>query len=362
MTEHQGVTTPKQDDEISLKELLLSLQSFWYELWRNWWLIILFCIPFIAFMVYKNLNTPVTYPTVLTFMLNDDEGGSLGNVAGILGSFGLGGSGGGEYNLEKMMELLRSRKIVQSILLKKAKIAGKQDYYANHLIAIYKYHDLWAEDTTGLKDFYFTHDSIPAFSLAENRALKTLHTHVIGHANSDRPALLSYNISELTSIVTLALNTENEMLSIAMLEDLFDALSTYYIEKSTEKQQQTYDAVLFKTDSIYNELRSVEYALANFKDSNYGLLSKKDRLKELQLEGQVKILYTIYGESLKNKEVAEFSLYDRTPVIQAIDRPLSPIEASKDSLLKALIMACLIGGFLGSGFVIARKILRDAMA
>ncbi len=352
-----------EDDEMSLKNLILKFKEFWRELWRYWWIILLFVIPIALLMVYKTLTTPRTYPANLTFMVNEEEGaGGLGAAASVLGSIGLGGVGGGEYNLEKMLELVRSRKLMQTILLKKQKIDGKEDFYANHLINLYDYHEEWLEDTTGLRDFTFMHDSIAGFVRVENNALKQLHGRMIGDADTGIKALLNSSISENTSIMTLSLKTENETLSIKMLEDIFEELSDYYVEKSIEKQKYTYDAMKFKTDSIYKELRSAEYDLANYKDTNRGLYTAKKQLKSGQLMAKIEILYKMYGEAVKNLEMAEFGLRDKTPVVQVIDYPIPPIKPEESSLIKNIIIACLLGGFLGAGFIVIRKIIRDAMA
>ena len=362
MTENPIPPPSYNDDEISLRDLLLKLGEFWQELWRAKWLIAAITIPILAFMLYKAIKTPVTYPTQLTFMVDNESASGLGAVSGLLGSFGLGGGGGGEYNIDKMLALVRSRKIIQTVLFEKETINGKEDYYANHLIDIYEYHEEWQEDTIGLQNFYFQHDSVPAFNLAENSALKILHGLVVGDPDKGSDALLSTSSSETTGIMTLALKTENEILSIQMLEAIYKNLSTYYIEKATEKQMHTYEAIKFKTDSIFSELRSTEYALANFKDTNFGLRTQKDQMREKQLVAQVQILYTMYGEVKKNQEMTEFALRDQTPVVQVIDSPIPPIEPEDGSKAKAIIIACLLGGFLGGGFVIGRKIIRDAMA
>jgi len=351
-----------EDDAISLKYLILKFKEFWNELWRYWWIILLFVIPIALFMVYSAISTPKTYPAKLTFMVNDDEGGGgLGGAASVLSSFGIGGSGGGDYNLEKMLELVRSRKLMQTFLFKKQKIEGKEDYYSNHLIDLYDYHEVWLEDTTGLRDFKFTHDSIGGFTRTENSVLKQLHGKMIGNVANGIKGLLGSSISENTSIMTLTLNTESEALSILMLEDVFEELSDYYVEKSIEKQKFTYDAMKFKTDSIYKELRSAEYGLANYKDTNRGLYTAKKQLKTGQLTAKIQMLYTMYGEAIKNLEMAEFGLRDKTPVVQVIDLPIPPIRPVGDSLIKNLIIACLLGGLLGAGFIIVRKIIRDAM-
>ena len=91
-----------EDDEITLKELILKIQEFYREVLKRWLLVILITLPVMGYMFYKAYKTPNTYPATLTFMVNEDKAG--GGLGGLAASFGLGG-GGGEYNLEKILSL-----------------------------------------------------------------------------------------------------------------------------------------------------------------------------------------------------------------------------------------------------------------
>jgi len=353
------------DDEISLKELVLKLKEFWFELWRNWYLIILFCIPFLAFFLYKHFTFEKSYTAKLTFMVNEDEGrGGLRGVSSVLGSFGLGGASRGEYNLEKMLSLLKSRKIIQNVILQKVNLNGQEDFYANHFIKIEDLQSKWAENTypIDLSNFLFSHTNIEAFSLEENTALKYIHSSFIGNSSNGIAPLLNSTIADETGIMELSFQSKDEKFSIIILEKLFTYLSEYYVAQSIEKQLNTYNLISAKSDSLEQELRATEYSLASFSDKNRGLYNRTDQLQQSRLVGKVQMLGAAYVKVVEQKEIAEFSLRDQTPVVQIIDYPISPIQPSKSSLIKNLILACLIGGFLGSFFVIGRLIIRDALA
>jgi uncharacterized protein involved in exopolysaccharide biosynthesis len=351
-----------QDDEISLKELILKLQEFWYELWRNWWLILIVCIPFLSIYLYQHFTFEKDYTANLTFMVNEDEGGSAGGVAGVLGSFGLGG-GRGDYNLEKMLSLLKSRKIIQNVLFEKLTLNNKSDYFANHFIEIEDLHTTWSKSnsTIDLSNFMYSNGNISEFNLEEKYALKTIHNSFIGNSDRGISPLLGSSIVEETGIMSLNFKSKSEAFSIQVLKKLFDHLSEYYVEKTIEKQQNTYNIVAVKADSLQAELRSAEYSLANFMDKNRGLYNRKDQLEQLRFEAKVKMLSTAYGKVIEQKEIAEFSLNDQTPVVQVIDYPISPIEPSKSSLIKSTLLALFLGGFIASIFIIGRKIIRDAL-
>lgn len=356
MTEH-----PNQNQGVSIKDLILKIKEFWFEAWRNWWIIALFILVVLAFQVYQVFTQKAYYPSQLTFMVNEQEGGGgLGAMAGVLGNFGLGR--GGDFNLEKMLELSKSRKIIQNVLLSKGQMYNREDYYANHLINLYEYHEEWAEDTTGLNGFLFTNSDPSNFSRAENKALMALHTRVIGNRDRGIDPLLNSSVSENTGIMTLKLVSLSEDFSIGFLRAVYENLSDFYVNKTIEKQQHTYDAVKSKADSLKTELSSAEYSLANFLDRNRGLYNKKDQLNQLRLEAKVKYLAAAWATVEEQKEVAEFSLRDRTPVVQVIDLPIAPIKPVKKSLIMAGIISILLGTFLGLLLIIGRRVYKDIMA
>lgn len=352
----------KTEDELSLKDVILKLKSFLEEILRYWWILALFILPILAFKLYKHFQFEPKYKAKLTFMVNTDEGG--GNLAGmssVLGTFGLGGGSGGDYNLEKMLQLLRSRKIVQTILFKKAKINGKTDFFANHFIREYDFHQDWSNDTTGLNEFTFTNIDQNSFKRFENNALLQLYGLVIGDPDKKVKPVLTSEIGENTGIMTIEATTLKEELSIAFIDSIFHELSDYYVLKTIEKQEHTYQTISAKSDSIALELRNAEFSLAKFMDTNRGLYNKTDQLNQMRLEAKVKMLLAAFGKIVEQKEMAEFALRDRTPVIQVIDRPIPPISPSKSSLVMILVISCLVGGFLGAIFIVARKILREIL-
>ena len=364
MSDHQ---TYEQNEELSFKDLLLKIVEFWNELWRlKLWIIVAGIVVGIL-MGSKYLGSPKYYEADLSFMLNDEEKPSM-SFGGVLGQFGLGGMGG-ESNLEKILELSKTRKITQEAIFQKAVVKNKTDFLANHIIANQDSLGLWqkkkwynfreTDPKMDIKDFRFSQDDIDNFSKKENKALKAIYNIIVGGDN--KLGLLSNRYNESTGIMTLSTNSPDPNLSIALAETFFNTLSKYYIDKSVEKQQATYNIIQQKADSIHNALMGAESNLANFRDRSRGLFKNKDQLTEGQLMREIQKLNIMYGEAAKNKEMADFSLQNKTPYIQIIDAPILPLNGRKKSTLKYLIIGGLIGGFLSSAFFIFRKIIRDAM-
>lgn len=348
-----------EEDEITLKELILTIRSYIDELIRNWKLIFVITIPFIIFFFYKAITTPVVYPASLTFMINQDDGGGLGGMSAILGQFGFGGGGRGKNNLDKILELAKSRNIIHKAVFEEIVIESKADYMANHLIRLYDFHEEWQDDTTGLAGFYFSHDSIPGFDRAALSALKRVYSKVVGSENVN--GILKTGYAENSAIMHIDVESISEDLSVELCNLLYSHLSDFYIYKTIEKQKQTFDVMFEKVDSIKQVMSETEYSLAKFLDSNRGLLNNKDRLTELRLQRDVRVLNEAYAASLKNFEIADFTLKNKTPFIQLIDKPFAPLRKVKVSKLRSLLMGGILGVILASLFVIIRKIYKTAL-
>ncbi len=349
-----------EDDEITLKELIEKLlEYFWYVL-GHWKIVAILGVLCVAYFLYQAFTTHTTYKADLTFMVNEDEGGSFGGISGILSNFGISSGAGGKFNLEKILELSKSRKIVQSALLQKCTVDGQEDMIANHIIRLYEYHKQWKKgDNEALYDFYFQNDSLDLLNATENSVLKSMYNRMLDGAGEN--VEFTSSVSKESGIMRFGLETRSSELSIAFIEALYDELSVYYIEKAVSKQKQTYDLVKSKKDSIAGLLSSKELELALFRDQNRGLFTNKDQLKESVLQREVSMLTLMYAEAVKNLEIADFSLKTKTPFIQSIDRPSQPLYPIFKSKLIAIAKGIFLGGFLGVGFLVIRKILTDTL-
>jgi hypothetical protein len=358
MEENQSMSNINNPDEITLKELILKLKDYALELAKNWYIILLFILPIAGYMVYKAKTTDTIFPAKLTFMLSQDDGG-LGKIGGLLGSFGLGGSG--KNNYEKMVEIAKSRQIIYNSIFNNVEINGKTDYLANHLINLEKLHDkLWEKDTSGLKSFYFTNSDIQKFSKLESKAFIHLHKYLTG--SGEKAGIYNCSFSKTSEILTMSISTVSEPLSIELLKTIFYNLSDFYVETSIGRDRFTYDIIKRKSDSIYNLLNAKDYAASKIQDAKRNLFEESEKNSTKKLNRDVNMLGVIYGETAKNAELADFSLKSKTPLIRELDLPMAPLDAKSESAFMALIKGCLIGGILASFFIILRKIIREAMA
>jgi hypothetical protein len=353
-------TAHYNDEEIKFRDLINKVREYWNELWKNWLLIGLFCILFLVYFMYKHFKQVPEYKADLTYMLNTNDDNSLTGFASVLGSFGLNRSSRG-FSMDKLVELSRSRAILQNTLLNKVEIDSKEDYFANIIIDLYDYHKEWEEDHSELDGFYFTHEKVDSFTNEENYVLKKIYSQIIGDVEDGIPGLMNSSYDEDSGILTLSFQSISEDLSVEFVKSHFEELKDFFINKTIEKQKLNFEIMNHKTDSLYGELREAEFDLANFKDTNIGIYTKKDNLTVLRLEGKIRMLYAGLGKALENREIADFTLKYQTPFIQTIDSPIRPLGIIASSLLLELIKSLLLGGLIASAFVFLRKLYRDSM-
>ncbi|NJL75619.1 MAG: hypothetical protein HC892_11910 [Saprospiraceae bacterium] len=356
-----GNSTTSTDNEITLKDLIQRLFDFVKEIWKLKWWVLAAIIVVASLSLVQTLLKPRVIPAAMTFMVNDESGGGgAGGVASLLGQFGFGGANSGEFNLDKILELSRSMRIINTALFKKVTVRGKEDFIANHIIINYEYQTKnWKKDTTGLRDFLFKHDTLANFSRLENKALKNIYDHVKG--TKTMPALLNMGYTEETGILNMTIMGNSEQLSIGLLNSIYKELSEYYISRTVERQQRTFEVMKNKTDSLGTLLNRLDYEIARFSDTNFGLLDQTSSTPRDRLLRERGLIQYAYAEAVKNKELSEFTLRNITPVFQVIDAPMPPLGPIRYSKSKALILGGFLGGFLAVSFIILRKIYREAM-
>lgn len=325
---------------MSIKEIFELIKSYFGLIWGKKIWVIICGFSLATILGIRAYHQPNTYNAKLTFMVNEDEGGGVNGIGAILGQIGFGGGGSGK-NYEKILEIARSNKILKQVLMDSAEVNGQNDLVANHIIRIYDYHEHWNEDTV-LNDFFFelNNQNIRKQNIATKKLISSLRGDP---SDPDSKSLLSIDYDDESTIIAINGATESPELSIVLGELWYEKISTFYIKKTTERQQKTLDQLIFKSDSIYSLLVGAETGLAKGKDK-MGLIKSFDNLPTAQQSRNMQIYSAMYAEVIKNKETTEFILKSQTPYFQIIDTPNLPL---RKVLKRGWLMWFLIGGLLG---------------
>ncbi len=337
-----------EEEDISLSGIIQKLGTYKNELFSKWRWLVFGIIPFaIAGWIYAFVTAP-TYIARTTFMLETSEEQSLPASLQVLSQFGLGMPTG--LNVYKIESLLQTRRVIGAALLDSANIDGKEDLLANHYLAIFG----WQHDES-LQDFKFKKNKLSELSFPEDSVLHIIYENIV----EDN---LIIEVSDETEIISIQVETKNELFTKYLAELLVKALSDFYIANITQKESEILETVESRVDSIAIALTGAEIRYTKWQDASHALIKAFGHLKELQLKREVTILNIMYAEAVKNLETARFNLQHKTPVLQVIDPPVLPLEENEIFPVLAIILGAFFWLCLSSIYIIFRNIIKDALA
>ncbi len=333
------------NDEISLKELIQKIQEWIAYLKTQWKLIIgIAALGGILGFVYASFQKP-TYEATTTFVLEEDKGGGgLGGAMGLASSFGfdLGGGGGGLFSGSNIIELMKSRLVVEKTLLNPVQIAGKEMSLADYYIEINELKEGWAKKPKLANISFPANADRTKFSLEQDSILQTISA-----------SLIKYNLTivqkdKKVSIISLTVKTESELFSKLFCEQLLKETSDFYIETKSKKSKLNVDILQHQADSIRAELNGAITGVAAASDNVYNLNPAFNVKKTPGTRRQVDVQAntTILTQLVAQLELSKVSLRKETPLVQLIDRPILPLKKEKLGRLKSLIIGGLFAGFL----------------
>ncbi|WP_082911435.1 GumC domain-containing protein [Pedobacter psychrophilus] len=347
-----------QNDEISLKELILKLQEWWKYILSKWIIILMAGIIGGALgFVYAWSKKPV-YTAQTTFVLEEGEsGGGLGQYAGIASMMGvdLGGGGGGIFKGDNILELYKSRRMIQETLLAVDTFNGKQQSLIERYIEFNKMRDGWNEKPN-LKDIHF--DNLNNFNRTQDsvigKLVETLNSGILEVTKPDKKL----------SIISVSVRYGDELFAKSLANNIVSKVNTFYINTKTKKSSENLAILQNQSDSVRRVLNSSIGGVAAAVDANPNLNPAFQTLRVASQRKQVDVQASgaIYQEIVKNLEMAKISLRNEKPLIQIIDEPVFPLKMEKLGKAKGIILGGIIFGFLTIFFLLSRKIFKGLMA
>lgn len=357
-----GDSNPKlKQDEISLKDIILNLR-LWAKYLVSKWAIIIFAgvVGGVIGLIYSNLKKPV-YQAGLSFALEDEQAGSSGlsGALGLASQFGLdlGSNVGGAFAGDNLLELMKSRSIVEKTLLTTVEVDGKKQTLAELYIDYNKLRNSW-KDNSKISAVRFLPDSERStFSLQQDSLLGEFHYSLI------KENLAVEKTDKKLSIISVNVNSENELFSKYFAEELVKIVSDFYVETRTKKSTQNIAILQHQTDSVRRELNSAITGVAASEDINPNANPSRRvlRVPSQKRAIDVQANQAILTELVKNLELSKITLRKETPFIQIIDKPILPLKKEKIGKVKAGIIGFCIMSFITILFLVARKVYQDLM-
>ncbi|MFN3446414.1 MAG: Wzz/FepE/Etk N-terminal domain-containing protein [Bacteroidia bacterium] len=347
-----------ENNSVGLDDLVYYVRFLLNFLTQNIKMVVLFALIGGALgFTYATIKKPI-YKSYLSFLVNENEGSQL-NISSLAGLAGIGNIGGGAINEDKLMFLSTSRYIVGSTLLSNIYHNGKEQMIANVFIDVYKLQNGLANDTTLIGFEYFKNTNIDHLTFQENKVLDLIikiikESGMLKVEAKKKTGIVAQN----AGIVTIDFFSKNEDLSKCFVENMYDILSKYYVQKVTQRQLKNFNLIKNRADSLKLLITGKEVSGAELIDQNMNMARMAARLNIERTRRDVELLNLMYAEVLKNLEVAKFTLENQTPMLQVVDAPTYPLRMEKASNIIFAFLGSFVSGFLGFSFLLAKNYLK----
>ncbi len=186
--------------------------------------------------------------------------------------------------------------------------------------------------------------------------------------SGDKPMLhLTYKeeqvLKDLYEVFSLSLNQKEGYVQLSTtLRDPFLAaqitskaqhlLQEYLTGFKLQKVQANLEFVEATYEEAKANFEAKQEELARFRDANVNLTSAMARTREEKLQSEYTLLLSVYTELAKQKEQAKIAVTETTPILTVIEPVVVPVEKSKPSRAKMLMIFTFWGLVVGVGWVL----------
>ena len=243
--EEKVIQKDQQIEDISLKQLILQIQEFFVYL-KSKWIIILIAgfLGGILGFVYSYLKEPV-YTATSTFVLEEgDKSGGMGQYAGLASIAGIdlgGGGGGGVFQGDNLLELYRSRTMIQKSLLSEVDINGHKRLLVDIYIEINNLRKGWEKEPK-LKNITFHNDPEKIFTRQQDSLLGAFVAEI------KKNNLFVVKSDKKLSIIEVDVKSKDEFFAKIFNNQIVRTVNEFYIQTKTKKSLQNVKILQQKTD------------------------------------------------------------------------------------------------------------------
>lgn len=313
----------------------------------------------VVFYYFQN----TTYTAQTTFIVEEVKGNtSLGGLASLAGQFGVdvgsasSGGGSGVIAGDNILLYLKSENLIREVLLSNYDSTSNLSY-ADIYASKHKLLQKWNKDNS-IGNVKFDRNLIK--ESPQKRLLDSL-LQVLIRDNILRNQIDVFKIDKKAGFIKLKITTNDELFSKKFNDRLLEVAISNYISLKTRRQQKTVEKLQKRADSIEQLLikKTTTTALLQTVSTTMDVnpLFKTDNSIKSEINSRDKtMISTVYGEVIKNLELAKFSLSQETPVIQVVDDSYLPLVVNKFEAWISILVSSLLFSVIYCIFLITKFI------
>lgn len=351
--EVKDVTSRNIDNEVSVIEVLRKFKGIIRYLFKKWMVLLLAalfggCVGYL----YTKSKDPI-YTATTTFVIETgDDGGGIGQYAGIASMMGvdLGGGSGSIFQGDNILELYRSRKMIEAALLTPV------SYDSSKLVI-----DLYL-DQSGLKEKWKTNKpDLLTINFKKNRQINSLlqrkRDSILSNVVFDinRKNLSVGKLDKKLALMKIDVSSKNEFFSKEFNNSLVNEVNTFYISTKTKKSLNSIQILQSKADSVRGVMNGaiISAAIAIDNTPNLNPTKQVQRIVPAQRsQFTAETNRAVLSQLIQNLEMSKVGLLKETPLIQIVDEPIYPLKVDEINLIKEVVLFSFVAVFLLSVILI----------
>jgi len=354
--------TPEKINEVSFRELLLSLNGAYRYLLSKWLIMLLFIGIGAAIGLAYAFRSKTNYLANCTFVLEEETGagGGLSQLSGLASMVGLdlGGGGGGVFQGDNLLELYKSRMMITKTLLSAVPVNGKDQLLVNRYIDYNQFRENQWSDNPELKNVNFDNAKSQPLSRIQDSLLSEFALQI------NKKNLSVIKPDKKLNIIKVQMTAPDEQFAKGFNDEIVKNVNDFYIQTKTKKSTFNLGIIQHQTDSVRRMLNGAISGVAVSNEVNPNMNPARLSLKVPSQKRQVDVQANtaILTELVKNLELSKVSLRKETPLIQVIDEPVYPLPSKKNGKLFCLVIGGFLFGILGAAVLLIRRALKSVLA
>lgn len=349
--------------EFSEKEMVLIIQDWLkYFISKRLVLMVLVAAGCVTGLVYALLTKPLFTATTTFVLESNDSRGSLSRFSGVASLMGLdlGGSGGGLFQGDNILELYKSRAMLSQTLFSPT-YQDSTELLIERFIDIYDLRDDW-DDRPELLAIDFKQD-VAQLDPKSQRLREGVISSIVSKINSE--VLLVDKPEKSLSIIRVEVESPNEVFSKSFNENLVRNVNEFYTRTKTKKSTDNIVILEKKVDSVRSVMSGAIHSVAKISDAMPNLNPTRQAQRTVpsqEAQFTAETNKAILAQLLQNLELSKLSLLQEQPLIQLVDQPIYPLRASRVGKIKGMIVGGVIFGFLGLVTLFVRRYYLNIMS
>lgn len=321
-------------DEISVRNLVLSIRKHIRLLIRRWYLILLAALLGGGYFYKKVEAIQETYPAKVRMLVRPQ------NIAKE-----------NKLMVQIYSKLINSPTFLQALLFQR--IGPKEELLINKYLDTYYLHKPQELSTDIPEGFRFENDQLSTLELEEKKVFKIIMEKISIPMSDFTDGFVSISTDEALGFMTINVSSPTEELSLIMLDHLCKMAEKMLSDNTVFAPKLTYDKLEAETDSLAKAYKADYYQLNKYRDTYLREVKKEEpNIRDIKYlekkihhyEVEAEISKTRYLASLEQMKISQVKMDQKTLLIQQLERTYPPIAPFKPSAKKAGVKGTIIGG------------------